>query len=88
MQVSAVEKLRVATQLRSAMEIAFAHWADLPNFEFETEFGRWIDAIAIIDDRREFSLATMKWLATLQNGHTAFMTVGSGGPKANPQALR
>ena len=72
MLVSAAEKIRVAAQLRSAIEIAFAHWSDVPDFVFESEFDHWIENVAAIDDRRDFSLATIKFVAAFRNGHTAF----------------
>lgn len=72
MLVSAAEKIRVAAQLRTAIEIAFAHWSDLPDFVFEFEFDRWIETVAAFDERRGFSLETMKFVAAFRNGHTAF----------------
>ena len=72
MKVSTVEKMRVTAQVRSAIEICFAHWCDLPDFAFEEEFDRWIETIAAIEDRREFSLATMRFMALFRNGHTVF----------------
>ncbi|MBU1305687.1 MAG: hypothetical protein KKF33_09225, partial [Alphaproteobacteria bacterium] len=72
MEVTTAEKIRVAAQLRAAMEISFAHWSNVPNFTFEAEFDRWIETVAATDSRRDFSLATTKFMAGLRNGHTAF----------------
>lgn len=72
MNVSTVEKMRVIAQVRSAIEICFAHRCDVPDVIFEKEFDRWIEAVALIKERREFSLATMRFMALFRNGHTMF----------------
>lgn len=72
MKVTAAEKLRVASQLRSSIEICFAHWDGLQGFDFGLEFDRWIEAISAIEQRRDFTLITMRFMAGFRNGHTAF----------------
>jgi carboxyl-terminal processing protease len=65
-------EITVAAQLRSAVEISFAHWSNLQDFVFEDEFDRWIETISAVKHRRDFALATIQFMAGFRNGHTAF----------------
>ena len=86
MNVSTVEKMRVIAQVRAAIEICFAHWCDLPDFIFEEEFDRWIETIATIDDRREFSLATMRLWPFSETATRRSTTDGFGAQQVSRQA--
>jgi carboxyl-terminal processing protease len=50
----------------------FGHWKGVPNLDLDKEYGRYIKMVIASDDRRDFDLASMEFLAALQNGHSGF----------------
>ncbi|UXS99914.1 S41 family peptidase [Agrobacterium tumefaciens] len=60
----------IAAGIYEAIRSCFAHWEALPNFDFEAAFKDYQSFEA--PDRLGFDLATMRLIANLRNGHTAF----------------
>lgn len=51
----------------------FAHWDGLPaGYDFDQQFRAYLAEALSAPDRRTFSLATMRLMASLGNGHTGF----------------
>jgi carboxyl-terminal processing protease len=51
----------------------FAHWEGLPaGYDFDQQFRTYLAEALSAPDRRAFSLATMRLVASLGNGHTGF----------------
>ncbi|MGV1787025.1 MULTISPECIES: S41 family peptidase [Agrobacterium] len=62
----------IAAGIYEAIRSCFAHWEALPNFDFEAAFKDYLDEAFEAPDRLGFDLATMRLIANLRNGHTAF----------------
>ena len=51
----------------------FAHWSGLPaDYDFDAAYRDYLAEALAAPDRRSFSLATMRLVAGLRNGHTVF----------------
>ena len=66
------QRIWVASRIMSAVQMYFAYWEAVPGLDFEAEFRAYLDAVAQAADRREYSLANRRLLATLGNGHSFF----------------
>lgn len=63
---------RVIDDIDAAIRGHFAHWAALPDFDYDAAFATYrADALAA-PDRQVFSIRTERFLAGLNNGHTQF----------------
>jgi carboxyl-terminal processing protease len=52
----------------------FAHWADAPDAAaIEAAHRAYLEAVLATEDRRAFTRASMRFLATFRNGHTLFL---------------
>jgi carboxyl-terminal processing protease len=66
------DRILIASQLYSAVQMYFGHWKGVPNLDFDKEYARYVQHLIASDSRRDFDLASMEFLATLQNGHSGF----------------
>lgn len=70
--LSLEERVVIASQLYSGIQMYFGHWKGVPNLDLDKEYARYIQQAIASDSRRDFDLASMEFLATLQNGHSGF----------------
>ncbi|MGZ4886228.1 MAG: S41 family peptidase [Candidatus Aminicenantales bacterium] len=70
--LSLADRVVTASQLYSAVQLYFGHWKGVPNLDLEKEYGRYVQQVIASDSRRDFDLASMEFLAALQNGHSSF----------------
>jgi carboxyl-terminal processing protease len=54
------------------VKLNFAHWEAVPGLDVDTAFRRYMTQALESADRREFDLATMRFVALLHNAHTSF----------------
>jgi carboxyl-terminal processing protease len=66
------ERVWVATQIYSSIQIYFGHWRGAPDLDLDKEFRSYLDQVLATDDRHAFDLATMEFTAKLRNGHSGF----------------
>ncbi len=71
-KVSLAERIWIATKIYSSIQAYFGHWQGIPDFDLDAEYKNYIDHVVSSDDRMAFDLASMEFLAKLQNGHTSF----------------
>jgi hypothetical protein len=71
-QLSAVDRIVVATKIYATIQQYFAHWAGAPRPEIEAAYREYIDGAVRAVARRDFDLATLRFIAKLRNGHTQF----------------
>jgi carboxyl-terminal processing protease len=73
------ERMFIASQLYTAIQVHFAHWEDIPNVDVDSAYRAYLtDAIAA-ESRLEWTLANMRFLGTLRNGHSWFVDYGLRG---------
>jgi len=65
-------RMWIAAKMLAAVETHFAHWEGVPDLDLDAAFRAYAEEAAAAPDRRAFSLASMKFLAGLRNGHTGF----------------
>lgn len=71
--LSVEERMFVASRLYAALPQFFAHWEALPpGFDLDSVYRRYLARALADSDRRAFDLASMEFMASLQNGHTYF----------------
>src|ERR1022692_1571359 len=66
------ERVVMASQLYSAVQVYFGHWKGVPNLDLDKEYARYVRQVIASDGRRDFDLASIEFLACLQNGHSGF----------------
>lgn len=67
------DRMMIAAQIYHTVKRYFAHWENLPpTYDWDAKFRAYLDEAAAAPDRRAFSLATMRLVASLSNGHTHF----------------
>ncbi len=85
-ELSASRRAFIASSIRSAVDLAFAHWEGAPSgYDLDAEFTELLDATIGKGDRNHFALQMAAFLAGLQNGHTWFWDVEAW--KGFPDAL-
>ena len=63
----------VAANVYRTVKEYFAHWDGLPEgYDFDARYRSYLIEALAAPDRRAFSLATMRLVASLENGHTSF----------------
>ena len=68
------ERAWVASVVYRTVKEYFAHWEGLPaGYDFDQQFRIYLAEALSAPDRRAFSLATLRLVASLGNGHTAFI---------------
>src|SRR5581483_9130998 len=71
-QLSSQDRVFMATQIYSDINIYFADFKDDPGLNLDNEYKLYLKAILVSDSRKDFDLATMAFIAKLGNGHTWF----------------
>ena len=72
-ELSPSQRAFIASSVRSAVDLAFAHWEGVPaGLDLDKHFRELLDRTIGRGDRGRFSLEMAAFLATLRNGHTAF----------------
>lgn len=70
---SPAERAWVASAVYRTVKEYFAHWSGLPPaYDFDAAYRSYLAEALAAPDRRGFSLATMRLVAGLENGHTGF----------------
>jgi carboxyl-terminal processing protease len=67
-----IDRLLMASQIYSSIQVYFGHWKGIPDFDLDLEYERYLQQVLSSEGRRDFDLATMEFLAKLQNGHSGF----------------
>ncbi|WP_321378796.1 S41 family peptidase [Rhizobium sp.] len=69
-----VERAHIAAKAYHTIRRYFAHAEGLPaEYDFEARYRAYLQAAISAEDRRAFSLASMRLFASLRNGHTSFV---------------
>lgn len=66
------ERVLVASEIYSSINLYFGHWRGVPDLDLEKAYDAYLDQVLATDDRRSFDLASMEFLAKLRNGHSGF----------------
>jgi carboxyl-terminal processing protease len=70
--LSLADRVLIASQLYSSIQLYFGHWKGIPGYDLDKEYAKYVNKIISADSRRDFDLASMEFLCTLQNGHSGF----------------
>ena len=70
--LSVTDRVIAASRIYSLVQLYFAHWEGAPRAEIEAAYREYIDHAVRDKSRTEFDLATLRFIATLRNGHTQF----------------
>ena len=70
--ISLSDRIVIASQIYSAVQMYFGHWKGVPNLDLDKEYPHYIQQVIASDRRRDFDLASMEFLGTLQNGHSGW----------------
>jgi hypothetical protein len=71
-ELGAADRLAVAGKIHGLVQQYFAHWEGAPRPDVERAHREYIDRAGRAKDRREFDLATLRFIAARRNGHTQF----------------
>jgi carboxyl-terminal processing protease len=66
------DRITVAARIYVAVQLYYAHSETVPFPQIESAYRRYIEALVTTPGRREFDLATLRFIAALKNGHTHF----------------
>jgi carboxyl-terminal processing protease len=77
--LDATDRAVVASKIYSLVQQYFAHWEGVGRPEVEAAYRDYIDQVVRDQTRREFDLATLKFIARLRNGHTQFFDTALDG---------
>lgn len=66
------DRMWISSKIYSAILQYFGHWQAVPDLDLDAAYKKYLDRIAPSDDRMEFDLATMEFMACLCNGHSDF----------------
>jgi len=69
-QLAAGERAFIASKTYSLVQLYFSGWKSLPELNSDIAYRNYLEKALATDDRREFDLATIEFLARLRNGHT------------------
>lgn len=67
-----IDRLLIASQIYSSIQMYFGHWKGVPALNLDSEYERYLQQVLSSENRHEFDLATMEFLAKLQNSHSGF----------------
>lgn len=70
--ISLTDRVVIASQIYSSVQIYFGHWKGAPNLDLDKAYAHYIQQVLASDNRRDFDLASMEFVAALQNGHSGF----------------
>jgi hypothetical protein len=65
------ERVFIASKIYSLIPTFFAHWKGT-DLDLDAAYRAYLNKILSSNDRRQFDLATMEFVAKLRNGHTGF----------------
>jgi len=66
------ERAWIASKICAVTSQNFAHWEGVPELDFDAWYREYLSKAIQAEDRREFSLASMEFIAGLRNGHSNF----------------
>jgi len=66
------ERAFTASKIYSMLQFYFSGWKALPELDLDVAYRNYLERALATDDRRQFDLATMEFVARLHNGHTLF----------------
>jgi len=66
------ERVFIVSKIYSLIPTFFAHWKGTPDLDLDAAYRAYLNEILSSNDRRQFDLATMEFVAKLHNGHTGF----------------
>lgn len=67
------ERMHIASRLYAATQVYFAHWDGLPRgFDLDSVYREYLDSALAATDRLAFTRASMRFIASLRNGHSNF----------------
>ena len=78
--LDATDRLVVASTIYSLVQQYFAHWEGAPRADVDAAYREYIDRVLRDKSRKEFDLATLRFLACLKNGRTQFFDYAMDGP--------
>jgi carboxyl-terminal processing protease len=67
------ERAFIASRVYSSVQLFFAHWDDAAGVDLDAAYRTYLDSALAAEDRLAFTMASHRFLATLRNGHTAFI---------------
>jgi carboxyl-terminal processing protease len=62
----------VASKMYEAVQLHFGHWQGVSSLNVDSTYRAYLDEALASTDRRAFDLASLAFLAALQNGHSNF----------------
>jgi len=71
-KISLEERAWIASKIYSSVQMYFGHWQAVPELDLDAAFREYLKQALASDDRRAFDLASMEFVARLQNGHSDF----------------
>jgi carboxyl-terminal processing protease len=66
------DRVITISRIYSLVQQYFAHWEGVPRGDFEAAYRAYVDRAVRADSAKQFTLATLRFLATLRNSHTQF----------------
>src|SRR5262245_61847954 len=70
--LSETDRRAIAERIHSLVLQYFAHWEGASRADMESAYGAYVDAASRSATRKDFTLATLRFIAALKNGHTQF----------------
>ncbi len=70
------ERMFIASQLHTAIQMHFAHWEGIPNVDLDSAYRAYLTEAIGAETRLEWTLASMRFMGTLRNGHSWFVDYG------------
>src|SRR5262249_3007428 len=67
------DRVIVAAKIYSLIQLNFAHWEGVSKAEVDATYREYVDQAMKAQTRNEFDLATLRFIASLKNGHTQFV---------------
>jgi carboxyl-terminal processing protease len=67
------DRVVVASRIYALVQQYFAHWEGAPRSSVDDAYRLYVDQVVHSSSRREFDVATLRFIASLHNGHTQFM---------------
>jgi carboxyl-terminal processing protease len=70
--LDATDRLVVASRIYAVVQQYFAHWDGAPRSDVEGAYREYVGDVIRGTTRKDFDLATLRFIASLHNGHTQF----------------
>jgi carboxyl-terminal processing protease len=67
------ERAFIASRVYASVQLFFAHWDDAVDVDLDAAYRTYLESALTAEDRLAFTMASHRFLATLRNGHTAFI---------------